>query len=172
MPPNWLSIGIKYHIALFGALLAFAPCFAGAVGSVDSVRVLKSERKLQLLDGAKVLREYGISLGGNPEGRKQREGDHRTPEGRYTIDYKKTDSSFYKAIHISYPDEKDRAQAKKLGVSPGGQIMIHGQKNGMGWLAFISQRFDWTDGCIAVTNSDMDELWAAIKVGTPIEILP
>lgn len=105
-----------------------------AEAKVDLVRVLKGERKLQLLAGTQVLREFPVALGGNPLGHKQQEGDRRTPEGRYLLDYKKADSAFYKAIHISYPNGADLAAARKRGVAPGGQIMIHGQKNGLGAL--------------------------------------
>ncbi len=119
-----------------------------------------------------VLKKYHVAFGANPKGHKQQEGDERTPEGKYVLDYKKKNSSFYKAIHISYPNDEDKRQAKEKGVSPGGQIMIHGQKNGIGWLSFITQRFNWTDGCIAVSNDDMDQIWNAVDVGTPIEIKP
>ena len=90
----------------------------------------------------------------------------------YILDYKKENSAFYKAIHISYPNQQDMKRAKELGVDPGGLIMIHGQKNGLGWLSFISQLFNWTDGCIALKNEDMDKIWESVDVGTPIEIKP
>jgi len=125
-----------------------------------------------LLYKGKVLKEYKVSFGGNSKGHKEREGDQRTPEGKYILDYKKHDSSFYRAIHISYPNKNDIKKAKSLGVSPGGQIMIHGQKNGFGWFSYFTQKFDWTDGCIAVENEEMDEIWNLIDIGTPIEIQP
>jgi murein L,D-transpeptidase YafK len=143
-----------------------------ALPSVDLVRVVKSERKLMLFSGGKVIREFKVVLGDNPEAHKQQKGDGRTPEGSYTLDYKKSDSAFYKAIHISYPNEDDMASAKQRGVDPGGQIMIHGQRNGFAWLTFLSQYLDWTDGCIALKNEDMDVLWKAVPEGTRIEILP
>jgi murein L,D-transpeptidase YafK len=90
----------------------------------------------------------------------------------YILDYKKKDSSFYKAIHISYPNQQDKQNAKTAHSNPGGLIMIHGQRNGLGWLSFLSQQFNWTNGCIAVTNRDMDKIWQAVKAGTPIEIQP
>jgi len=139
---------------------------------VDFVRVVKSERKLMLFSGGQVIREFKVVLGGNPRGHKQHEGDQRTPEGSYTLDYKKSDSVFYKAIHISYPNEDDMAAAKERGVNPGGQIMIHGQKNVSGRLAILSELIDWTNGCIALKNEEMDELWGQITEGTKIEILP
>lgn len=118
------------------------------------------------------IKRYKIVLGGNPVGHKQQEGDQRTPEGNYILDYKKSDSSFYKAIHVSYPNVKDKKHAKQLGVNPGGFIMIHGQKNGFGWISSLAQQFDWTDGCIAVKNYEMDKIWDAVDVGTPIQINP
>jgi murein L,D-transpeptidase YafK len=139
---------------------------------IDHVLVMKSELKMYLLANGVKVKQYSISLGAKPKGHKEQEGDERTPEGKYILDYKKSDSSFYKAIHISYPNEEDKARAEENGVSPGGLIMIHGQKNGLGWLSWISQKFNWTNGCIAVTNSEMDEIWNFVKVGTPIEIQP
>ena len=144
--------------------------FVLAEEAVDSVLVDKSEEKLFLLSGDTVVAEYSVAFGGDPKGHKQKEGDEKTPEGHYILDYKKSDSSFYKAIHISYPNEADKKAAAALGVDPGGLIMIHGQRNGFGWLAWITQAFNWTDGCIAVTNSNMDEIWDAVAENTPIEI--
>lgn len=145
---------------------------ATASPQADFVRVLKAQRKVQILSGDAVVREFPMVLGGNPLGHKSQEGDGKTPEGLYTLDYKKTDSAFHKAIHISYPNADDVAAAQKLGVSAGGQIMIHGQKNGLGWLSFIIQRFDWTNGCIALKNEDMDAFWQLVEAGTKIEIKP
>ncbi len=136
----------------------------------DLVVVKKSQRKMFLLKNDKIIRQYHISLGGNPTGHKEQQGDQKTPEGNYILDYKKKNSSFYRAIHISYPDATDRKNAAKKKVNPGGQIMIHGQKNGFGKLAWITQRFDWTDGCIAVTNKEMAEIWSLVRVNTPIRI--
>lgn len=143
-----------------------------AIEKADMVLVVKSESKLYLLKNGKVLGEYRAAFGANPKGHKQQEGDERTPEGRYVLDFKKDDSAFYKAIHISYPNEADKKRARQAGVRPGGAIMIHGQKNGLGWLSWISQYFNWTNGCIAVSNSAMDEIWEAVGAGTPIEIRP
>ena len=139
---------------------------------VDFVLVNKSEEKMYLLAQGQRIREYDIVLGWNPEGHKQEEGDGRTPEGTYILDYKKDDSAFYKAIHISYPNDQDRARARKRGVDPGGMIMIHGRKNGLSKEEREAKRFDWTQGCIEVTNQEMDEIWGMVEVGTPIKILP
>lgn len=156
-------------------LLAFLLLLATAGGAdqmTDLVVVNKSARELVLMNKGEVLQRYRVALGGNPEGHKRQQGDRRTPEGRYVLDYKKPDSAFHKAIHISYPNAADRAQARKRGVDPGGLIMIHGQKNGFAWLEDITQRTDWTDGCIAVKDSEMDEIWRSVAVGTPIQINP
>jgi len=141
-----------------------------AFAGVDLVKVDKSEGKMYLLDGEEVIKEYHVAFGANPKGHKQKEGDEKTPEGTYTLDYKKENSSFYRAMHISYPNKQDEANAKELGVSPGGFIMVHGQRNKLGWLSFITQRFNWTNGCIALTNSEMDEFMELVSVGTKIEI--
>ena len=157
--------------ALLALLLAGAMASAHAQ-TIDLVRVLKAERKLQLLSASVVQKEFKVALGGSPVGHKQREGDQKTPEGNYVLDYKKSDSAFYKAIHMSYPNAEDIARAKKEGVSPGGQIMIHGQKNGFGWLSSVSQSFDWTNGCVALSDADMEEVWKSVKPGTQIELRP
>ena len=125
-----------------------------------------------LLSEQQVVREYKIALGANPQGHKQQEGDKRTPEGKYTLDFKKADSNFFRAIRISYPNAADRARARAAKVDPGGQIMIHGQKNGYSRFAQLTQLYNWTDGCIAVTNLEMEEIWRMVQVGTSIEILP
>ena len=157
---------------MLGILLLCISGWASSEPVADLVRVFKSDRKLQVLSAGVVLHEFHIVLGRNSKGHKIQEGDKRTPEGTYILDYKKPDSSFYKAIHISYPNANDFASAKARGVNPGGQIMIHGQMNGLGWLSFISQRFDWTNGCVALTNNDMETLWSSVKQGTKVEIYP
>lgn len=138
---------------------------------IDKVYVDKSERVLKLLSGDRVIKTYHIALGDSPVGHKRQEGDERTPTGSYILDYKNESSSYYRSIHVSYPNAADKAQAKKRGVSAGGDIMIHGQKNGLGHLAVITQQRDWTDGCIAVTNDEMDEIMALVAIDTPIEIV-
>ncbi|NRB22535.1 MAG: L,D-transpeptidase family protein [Shewanella sp.] len=142
------------------------------IGKIDLVVVTKSTSTMALMRGGEVLRRYHIALGDRPLGHKIQEGDQRTPEGRYTLDYKKSDSAYYRAIHISYPNEEDQLRASALGIQPGGQIMIHGQNPRSSLSAEEAQQYNWTDGCIAITNPQMDELWHAIDEGTPIEILP
>ena len=149
-------------------LLTLYPAVLNA--SIDLVKVDKSENRMMLMENGQVVAEYHVVFGENPKGHKVQEGDERTPEGRYTLDYKKEDSSFYRSMHISYPNVEDEAKAEELGVSPGGFIMVHGQKNGLVWLSFLFQKFNWTDGCIALTNSDMDDFMERVDVGTPIEI--
>ena len=139
---------------------------------VDRVVVYKHERRLVLLSQGKELRSYKVALGNEPVGPKTRQGDHRTPEGLYTLDSRNPNSHFYKAFHISYPNSKDVAAAKKLGVSPGGDIMLHGLPKEYAWVGKAHVLHDWTDGCIAVTNDEMDEIWKLVRVGTHIEIKP
>ncbi len=141
---------------------------------VDQVVVEKSARRLRLMADGQVLREYRVALGDNPRGHKEREGDERTPEGDYILDWRNPRSNYYKAIHISYPNERDALFARFMGHSPGGMIMIHGLPNHIVSEAVRReyQGRDWTDGCIAVTNQEMDEIWSLVRDGTPIRILP
>jgi len=138
----------------------------------DRVIVLKKERTLQLLSQGKVIKTYKVALGGDPVGAKTRRGDHKTPEGEYVLDSRNAHSQFYKSIHISYPSARDRAAARNNGVSPGGDVFVHGLPNGYGWVGAGHRAKDWTDGCIAVTNQEIDEIWLAVADGTPIEIRP
>ena len=143
------------------------------VGKADAIRVDKSERRLELLRKDKVIARYSIALGRSPVGGKERQGDMRTPEGRYTVDWRNPNSHYHLSLHISYPGKADKARAAKLGLDPGGDVMIHGQPNGYALPAsLVLQQSDWTLGCIAVTNADMDAIWKAVPDGTPIEILP
>jgi murein L,D-transpeptidase YafK len=151
-------------------VLTFIAFTIPAHAAVDLVKVDKSENRMYLFDDGHLIKDYHVAFGENPSGHKQQEGDEKTPEGVYTLDYKKEDSSFYRAMHISYPNEIDKANARRLGVSPGGFIMIHGQRNWLGWLAPITQQLNWTNGCIALTNSEMDEFIELVNVGTKIEI--
>ncbi len=151
-------------------LAGCAPAFSGDIA--DRVVVHKEKRVLQLYRGSEMLRQYAVALGGNPIGHKQREGDRRTPEGLYVLDWRNNKSGYHLSIHVSYPRPEDAAAAAASGVDPGGMIMIHGQPNYFGWLAFLTQMYDWTDGCIAVTNAEMDEIWDMVPNNTPIEINP
>lgn len=137
-----------------------------------SILVEKEQRRMTLLRNGTPIKTYAVSLGGDPLGHKLQEGDRRTPEGAYKIDFKNQRSRFHLALRISYPEAADREQARRRGVSPGSDIMIHGLPNGMGWFQRWHLARDWTDGCIAVTNSEIEEIWALVDVGTAIEIRP
>jgi murein L,D-transpeptidase YafK len=138
----------------------------------DSVLVVKSERKLYLLKAGRILKSVDVSLGLVPAGPKQREGDFRTPEGRYSLESRNVDSDYFLSILVSYPSDSDRERARKQGVEPGGQIMIHGLPNVPRYEPAHYQGTDWTDGCIAVSNSDMVDIWLMTSESTPIEIRP
>ncbi len=145
---------------------------AQALLHADRVVVLKKERTLQLLHQGKVIKAYNIALGGEPIGPKSQQGDHKTPEGTYVLDSRNAHSQFYKSIHISYPNAQDRASARRKGVSPGGDVFVHGLPNHYGWIGASHRLKDWTDGCVAVTNQEIDEIWQAVPDGTRIEIRP
>lgn len=157
-------------------LLSLAACQSGgqlAPGEkADLVVVEKSRHSLSLYRQGRFLVSYHVAFGGDPAGPKQQQGDEKTPEGRYQLDYRNAATGYHKAIHVSYPDAQDVARAKRLGVPPGGEIMLHGQKNGYGWASFLTQRFNWTHGCIALDDDDMDAVWNHVDTGTPIEIRP
>ena len=153
-------------------LLVFLIFSHSAQAAVDLVQVIKSKRQMFLIEQGKIIKQYTIALGANPVGHKQQEGDERTPEGRYILDYRNPNSGYFKSLHVSYPNKQDLARAKAKGVDAGGMIMIHGQRNGFGWAASLTQRRDWTNGCMALSNEDMQVVWDLVQVGTPIEILP
>lgn len=157
------------------ALLLLTACLAPAAWAIETaeaVLVVKQERRLYLLRDGEPYASFPATFGTNPKGHKQKEGDGRTPEGEYILDYKNENSSYFLSIHVSYPNAQDKAAASKLGTSPGGNIMIHGQKAGWSWLGGISRFVNWTDGCIALSDKDMATVWEAIQPGTPIEIRP
>ena len=151
---------------------SLTPSDALVLEKADRVVVMKGQRRMVLMQGDRVLETFTIALGRYPKGHKQREGDQRTPEGFYTLDEKMTKSNFYRAIHISYPNGNDATRARRNGHRPGGRILIHGLPNGWDAKTLGHPSFDWTDGCIAVTNREMDRVWARIDAGTPIEIFP
>jgi len=145
---------------------------AGKSLHADRVVVLKKERTLQLLSQGKIVKSYKVSLGGDPVVPKTRQGDHKTPEGVYVLDSRNAHSQFHKSIHISYPNARDRAAARAKGVSPGGDVFVHGLPNGYAWVGASHRVKDWTDGCIAVTDEEIEEIWKAVAEGTPIEVRP
>ncbi len=166
---NCLAI---FCLVSFVSSLVLQGTSAQANELADNILVHKSKKTLQLQKNGATFATFKIALGKNPLGPKQQQGDGRTPEGIYFIAKKKADSAFYKALKISYPNTTDSERAKKMGRSPGGQIMIHGQKNGYGWGAYVMQQRNWTQGCIALSNEDLDKVWQAVDVGTRVEILP
>jgi murein L,D-transpeptidase YafK len=160
---------------LFIFLMAVSPVFGDVISGVDRVAVYKKKRMLQLCRGDSVLKVYQIALGKEPQGHKTREGDSRTPEGRYVLDWRNPESRYHLSIHISYPSDKDKKRADSLGVEPGGDIMIHGYPEGVSasmWSRYWFLGRDWTDGCIAVSNEAMEEIWGSVENGTMIDIYP
>jgi murein L,D-transpeptidase YafK len=143
---------------------------AAPAATVDRVLVDKSDRRLDLLSGDITVRSYGIALGFAPDGEKGREGDGKTPEGFYVIEGRNPASAFHLSLKISYPDEADRAAAAEQGVAPGGDIFIHGAPNW--WLLPGQPPGDWTKGCIAVTDAEIEDIWSLVRDGTPVEIRP
>jgi murein L,D-transpeptidase YafK len=174
LPPVGAVLLLAAAVGLSGLLGGCASKPEPTVRFVDKVLVRKSDRTLQLLHGDTVYREYKVALGDAPVGHKFQEGDERTPEGDYVLNWRNPNSNFHKSIHISYPNARDRAFARAMGFEPGGLIMIHGRPN---WLTSekVAREYDnrdWTDGCIAVKNHEMDEIWRLVRDGTPIRILP
>lgn len=139
--------------------------------TADRIVIEKSAHTMKLMSGGQVLKTYKVALG-NPKGAKQQESDRATPEGEYVIDAKNEHSRFHRALHISYPNAADRERAKKLGVSPGGDVEIHGLPAKYAWVGFLQRYKDWTAGCVAVTNSEIEEIWPLVPVGTKVEIRP
>jgi murein L,D-transpeptidase YafK len=143
-----------------------------AAAQVDSILVIKSTRTMTLLSRGIVVKSYQVALGGQPAGPKEKQGDRKTPEGKYVIDSKNPRSRFHLGLRISYSNAADRARARKLGVNPGGQIMIHGLPPAFASVGAARRLTDWTDGCIAVTNEEIEEIWRLVRVGTKVEIRP
>ena len=161
----FMAIAFMTSAFMTAAQAAWPPALAPAAQRADEIRVDKSERRMELLRDDKVIRTYRILLGDAPIGHKRQQGDERTPEGRYSITFRNDKSRFHLSLRISYPNEADRAQAQARGVDPGGDIMIHG-KTPPGYSR------DWTDGCIALTDQQIEEVWRLVPVGTPIIISP
>jgi len=178
-----INLDGSLRVMLGAAALVAMLVFIGALGwanwpaerlgegvKADLVVVRKCARVLELYAQDSLLKSYRVSLGGDPIGPKRAEGDGRTPEGAYVLDYRKSDSSFHRALHISYPSETDAVLARASGLDPGGLIMVHGLPNGLGLLGRLHRLVDWTDGCVAVTNPEIEEIWAAVADGTQIKI--
>lgn len=165
------SISIKALICVIVCLSTGMPPRMDTVHA-DKIVVVKSARTLTLMRQGKVLETFRVALGPEPKGPKSRVGDGKTPEGPYVIDGKNDHSHYHLSLHISYPNATDRARAQKIGVDPGGEIMIHGLPPAWAWVGSAHREKDWTLGCIAVTDSEIEEIWAKVPVGTPIEIQP
>jgi len=146
--------------------------YALRTGPVDRILIEKKARRLMLISKGEVLKTYKIALGGNPDGPKERQGDNKTPEGTYLIDSRNKESRYHLSLHISYPNERDKKRARELGVSPGGNIMIHGIKNDFSWVGDSHTEVDWTKGCIAVTDEEIEEIARLAPNGTCVEIRP
>ncbi|HZR36094.1 MAG TPA: L,D-transpeptidase family protein [Nevskia sp.] len=159
-------------LLLLAAIQRLQPEPAPVLLRADRILVEKAQRRLTLYRGAVALRSYRIALGAQPVGPKFREGDGRTPEGIYSIDRRNPASRYHLALHLSYPASRDRARAAAEGVAPGGEVMIHGMRNGLGWLGPLHRLRDWTRGCIALTDAEIDEVARAAPDGTVVEIRP
>jgi murein L,D-transpeptidase YafK len=162
----WVLLGIV--ILCIGAWSAWPEEALSADSMADLVVVRKAERRLELYRGDQLIKAYVVSLGRHPSDKKERQGDGRTPEGDYRLDFRNANSSFHKALHISYPAPADLAAARARGVDAGGLVMIYGMKNGWSWLGRLHRLLDWTDGCVAVTDREMDEIWRVVPDGTRI----
>jgi murein L,D-transpeptidase YafK len=138
----------------------------------DRIVIVKSERTMTLLRRGKALKTYKVALGHQPLGPKTQLGDNKTPEGVYTIDSRNPGSHYHLALHISYPSPADRERARKQRVDPGGAIMIHGLPQGYSWLGPLHRQSDWTLGCVAVTDAEIEEIWGLVPLGTVVEIKP
>ncbi len=146
------------------------PPLAPLTGQIDRILIEKSARRLTVYREGEALRTYRVALGFAPQGDKDREGDGKTPEGTFRIDRRNPASAFHLSLGLDYPHPDDRARAAAAGYSPGGDIFIHGQPNGFGAVATL--RYDWTEGCIAVSDAEIEELWRITPIGTEVEIRP
>lgn len=167
-----LLLAIAVLVVAVGAWAQWPSSPLPPTAHADKVVVRKSARVMELYDGARLLRAYHVSLGPHAAGHKQENSDGRTPEGRYALDYRNPRSSFHLALHVSYPSPADVASARQRGVDPGGLIMVHGLRNGLGWLGRLHRFVDWTDGCVAVTDSEIEEIYRVVPNQTPIIIEP
>ncbi len=165
-------MGLALLVVLASVVALDARQSPPASALADRIVIEKGARTLSLFSGVRKLKVYRIALGANAVGPKQQEGDGRTPEGTYVIDSRKRDSAFHRALHVSYPNPEDRLRAKRLGIAPGGAIMIHGLPNGMGAIGKAHVLRDWTQGCIAVTNEEIEEIWRLVPNGTRVVIKP
>ena len=172
MKKRWIALFVVAVVFGTAAVYAWWSPRAGPAETPDRIVVLKSERRMILYRGSEVLREYKVAISRVPVGAKTREGDHKMPEGVYTIDAKNPASAFHLALQVSYPNAEDRARAAADGVRPGGDIEVHGIKNGLGWLGRFQRWANWTNGCVALTDPEIEQVYKSVPVGTRIEIRP
>ena len=163
-------------LAFLGVLALVLPCLAFSAHAdrlkADRILVEKQDRRLTLFWKTQPVKVYKVALGAEPVGPKRCQGDNRTPEGTYRIDFRNRHSSYHRSLHVTYPNREDVRRARELGCSPGGDIMIHGLPNGRGKIGALHRLYDWTAGCIAVTNEEIEEVWDAVPDGTAVEIRP
>ncbi len=171
---TFLARRMRSILSAVGTLLLFVlSCSATTTSEkADRLVVNKSKRELLLYRRDAVIRSYKIALGKNPVGTKMRKGDGKTPEGTYSISGRNVASAYYRSLRVSYPNAGDRERARRQGVDPGGDIMIHGLPNGQGYIGAAHRFTDWTDGCVAVTNAEIEEIWRLVSDGTPVQINP
>jgi murein L,D-transpeptidase YafK len=162
---------LVWLVLTFGVIATADSHAPPAAREADRILILKADHRMELLSHGEVLKTYKVALG-DPRGPKVQAGDKKTPEGTYFVDGKNPHSLFHRALHLSYPNAADRERARKLGVSPGGDIEIHGLPSQYAWMGAAHRTVDWTTGCIAVTNPEIDEIWDLVAVGTPVEIRP
>lgn len=172
-----INLKASVFLKILGLFLIFftyhnSQLFAQNIENVDQIKIIKSERKLVTYSKGKLLKTYKIALGKNPIGQKLKEGDGKTPEGIYEIIAKNPKSAYHLSLKISYPNSKQIEEAKKLSINLGGDIMIHGIRNGFGFFGKHHSLFDWTKGCIAVSNQEIEEIYNLVLIGTKVEILP
>ena len=168
----WIKIAII--VAAFLAICYYCskPMTKKTLPEIDYILVEKQKHKMTVYSQNIPLKTYDISLGFNPLGHKEKKGDGKTPEGIYKIINKNPKNGYHLSLRVSYPNEKDKKNAAKKGLSPGGDIMVHGIKNGFGWIKKLHTYKDWTLGCIAVTNSEIEEIYPSVVIGAKIEIVP
>lgn len=172
-PKFWFLLLGLFAITLLWAIGArYRPIHSQFDGTADRMVVDKGQHTLILLRQGKVLKTYHVALGRGGLGPKLRAGDNKVPEGLYRIVGRNAHSAFHLALHVGYPTPEQALQARFQGIDPGGDIMVHGIRNGLGWIGPLQSHFDWTKGCIAVTDQEIEEIWRAVPDGTTIEIRP
>lgn len=169
---KWTVLLVIIVLVMAGVYYYFPEDKLPAGRKIDKLVVIKHKRVLKVYSGGEVIKTYPVALGRNPVGDKEYEGDKRTPEGVYIINGKNPGSGYHKNLGISYPNAADRTEAKRKNLDPGGEVKIHGLKNGRGYIGRFHRFTDWTAGCVALTDEEIDELYANVAIGTPIIIKP